>query len=67
MNIIADINSRVDDLARLGLTDTDKVRKALSSAITDSPNRNPSTILQQAYIALLNNYYGGSTEYVRGE
>ena len=63
MNIIEAINNKVTELTALGLTDTDKVRKALSTAITDCPNREPSIILQQQYTLMVAQFHGGSTEY----
>lgn len=64
MNIIDDINNKVTELAALGLTDESKVRKALSTAITNNPNHNPSVILYQQYMLMLVEFhYCGSTEY----
>lgn len=67
MNIVDDINHKVTELTALGLTDDTKVRRALSTAITDNPNRDPQTILQQQYVLMVNNFYCGDTTYVRGE
>ena len=67
MNIIDDINHKVQSLVDLGLTDDTKVRQALATAITTNPSRDPSTILQQQYVLMVNNFYGGDTTYVRGE
>ena len=65
MNIIDDINHKVQALVYIGLTDENKVRKALITAITDSPNRNPQTILKQQYAMMENSFYGGDTTYVQ--
>ena len=63
MNIIDDINLKVTELTALGLTNTTKVRRALTTAITDCPNRDPSIILQQQYTLMLAQYHSGNTEY----
>lgn len=60
MNIIDEINQKVTELTALGLTDTDKVRNALTMALTMYPNRHPRLILQQAAVALLNNHLKGA-------
>ena len=64
MHIIDEINQKVQALVDLGLTDETKVRKALTTAITERPNRNPSIVLQQQYVFMENNFYGGDTTYV---
>lgn len=66
MNIIEDINNKTQALVNLGLTDEDKVRRALTIALTENPNRNPSTILQQQYTLMLVQFHGGDTKYVKG-
>ena len=67
MNIIEFINHKVTELVALGLTDESKVRRALSVALAENPNRNPETILQQQSTLMTINFYGGDTKYVRGE
>ncbi len=67
MNIIDNINSKVQALVALGLTDEDGVRRALSTAITNNPNRDPKTILEQQYILMSAEFHCGDTKYVRGE
>ena len=66
MNIIDDINHKIQTLVDLGLTDENKVRHALTTAITTNSNRNPSTVLQQQYVLMVNNFYAGDTAYVKG-
>lgn len=66
MNIIDDINSKVTELEALGLTDSTKVRRALTIAIANNPNRNPNTILQQQYALMIIQFNGGDTKYVKG-
>ena len=67
MNIIDDINSKVQALVNIGLTDEDKVRSALVGAIEATPNRRPDMILNQQYAFMLGNFQGGDTTYVKGE
>lgn len=56
MDIINAINSKTQALVRLGLTDENEVRRALTTAIKSSPNRNPHIILQQQYTLMANNF-----------
>lgn len=67
MNIIDAINHKVQALVSLGLTDEANVRRALTTAITENPNRDPNTILEQQYALMLIKFQGGDTTYVRGE
>jgi hypothetical protein len=67
MNIIDDINNKVSQLVNLGLTDENKVRRALTIAITENPDRNPQAILQQQFVLMQMKFYGGDTRYVKGE
>lgn len=60
------INTKVKALAELGLTDTDKVRQAFEQSLAQNPNRYPPNVLQETYFALLNDFYGGGTDYMRG-
>lgn len=67
MNIIEDINNKVSQLVSLGLTDEAKVRRALTIALVQNPNRDPQTILQQQYTLMELKFHGGDTNYVKGE
>ena len=67
MNIIDDINNKVDRLVNLGLTDENKVRRALTTALIENPDRNPKAILQQQSALMAMKFYGGDTRYVKGE
>jgi hypothetical protein len=67
VNIIDDINHKTQTLVDLGLTDESKVRRALTMALTENPNRNPQVILQQQYALMELKFYGGDTRYVKGE
>ena len=63
MNIIDNINNKVQSLVSLGLTDEHKVRKALSFALDNNPNHNQNVILHQQYVLMLEQFNSGSTEY----
>jgi hypothetical protein len=67
MNIIDNINHKTQALVNLGLTDENKVRRALTTALMKNPNRNPQVILQQQYALMELKFYGGDTRYVKGE
>ncbi len=67
MNIIEAINHKVTELTALGLTDEPKVRRALTVAITQYPNRNPEVILQQQATLMTLQFHGGDIKYVKGE
>lgn len=64
MNIIEDINNKVQDLVAMGLYDEDKVRRALTTALTENPNRNPKTILEQQYALMVSKFHSTN---MRGE
>ena len=66
MNIIDSINHKVQELVNLGLTDEDKVRRALTTALTDNPNRNQQTILEQQCALMTLSFQCGDTTYVKG-
>ena len=66
MNIIDDINNKTQALVSIGLTDESKVRRAITTALTNNPNRNQHTILQQQCALMVNSFYGGDTTYVKG-
>lgn len=57
------IDAKVKALAELGLTNTEKVRKALVNALVQNANRYPPYVLQEKYFELLNDFYNGNTEY----
>ena len=65
MNIIEAINRKVSELEALGLTYTDKVRRALSVAIAENPKRNPQIILQQQSTLMTIQFYAGDAKYVK--
>ena len=67
MNIIEDINDKASRLVELGLTDANKVRRALAIAVANNPRRNPHIILKQQYLLMELKFYGGDTKYVKGE
>ena len=57
------IDAKVKLLAELGLTNTEKVRKALVDALVQNANRYPKFVLQEKFDELLNDFYNGNTEY----
>lgn len=59
------IDAKVRVLAELGLTDTDKVRKAFVDALVTETNRYPPNVLMETYNKLLKDFYNGSTEYCK--
>lgn len=61
--MIHPIDAKVKALAELGLTNTEKVRKALVNALVQNANRYPLYVLQEKYFELLNEFYNGNTEY----
>ncbi len=65
MNIIDTINHTTQTLVDLGLTDEDKVRRALTTAITTNPNRDPNTILHQQSALMVGKFHDGDTTYVK--
>lgn len=67
MNIIELINHKTQALVSIGLTDENKVRRALTMALTENPDRNPQAILQQQYALMAMKFHGGDTRYVKGE
>lgn len=67
MNIIESINSKVMALVGIGLTDESKVRRALTMALMENPDRNPEAILHQQCALMEIKFYGGDTRYVKGE
>jgi hypothetical protein len=66
MNIIDNINTKIAELVALGLTDEARVRRALTTALAQYPNRDPNIILQQQYALMLIQFHGGDTKYVKG-
>ena len=60
------INHKVQALVNLGLTNESKVHSALTTAIINNPNRDPSTILEQQCALMTVKFYCGDTTYVRG-
>lgn len=64
---ISPVDARVKVLCELGLTDTAKVRQTLVNALVVQPNRYPLYVLQEAYDAMLKDFYNGNTQYVKGE
>lgn len=67
MNIIDAINNKVAELVALGLTDENKVRRALSIAVASNPSRNSHLILQHQAVLMEMEFYGGDTKYLKGE
>lgn len=67
MHIIDAINTKVSELVALGMTDEARVRRALTLAITQYPDRNPEVILQQQATLMTIQFHGGDTKYVKGE
>lgn len=64
--MLSPIDAKVKALAELGLTNTTKVRATLTTALALNTNRYPPNVLREEYFRLLNDFYDGSTEYVKG-